>query len=65
MSLKCASEDAFRNNIQQALQLESIVAEVNFYRIDKLKANALGLKGSPTVLINDKELQPVDVSGFS
>lgn len=65
MSLKCASEEALRNNIRQALQLENVIAKVNFHRIDKSEADSLGLKGSPTLLINGKELQPADVSGFS
>lgn len=65
LSSKCASEDALRNNIQKALTQESIDAEVNFYRIDKMNASSLGLKGSPSVLINGKDIQPVDVSGFS
>lgn len=65
MSLKCGSEDALRENIFKALELENIKAEVNFYRINDKKAMALGLKGSPSVLIEGRDIQPSDITGFS
>ena len=65
MSLKCGSENALRENISKALELEGISAEVNFYRITEDEARSLGLKGSPSVLIDGRDIQPVDMEGFS
>ncbi len=65
MSLRCGSEDALRENISKALELEGFNADVNFYRITEDEAKTLGLKGSPSVLINGKDIQPVDMEGFS
>lgn len=65
MSLRCGSEDALRENISKALELENINAEVSFYRITEDEAKALGLKGSPSVLIDGKDIQPADIAGFS
>jgi hypothetical protein len=65
LSLGCASEEALRENITEALVIEQIEAEANFHRIDDEKAIALGLSGSPSVFINDKELQPQGTVGFS
>ncbi len=65
MSLRCGSEDALRENISKALELEGIIAEVNFYRITEDQAKSMGLRGSPSVLINGQDIQPVDIEGFS
>lgn len=65
ISLKCGSENALRENISRALELEDIIAEVNFYRISDEEARSLGLKGSPSVLINGSDIQPVYIGGFS
>ncbi|MFN3479731.1 MAG: hypothetical protein ACK415_05015 [Thermodesulfovibrionales bacterium] len=65
MSLRCGSEDALRENISKALELENISAEVNFYRITEDEARSLGLKGSPSVLVDGKDIQPADIEGFS
>jgi hypothetical protein len=65
MSLRCGSEDALRKNISEAIELEGISAEVNFYRITEDEAKSLGLKGSPSILIDGKDIQPIDIEGFS
>jgi len=65
LSPGCGSEKTLRENITKALIIEKKDAEVNFYRIDNEKAIALGLSGSPSVFINDKELQPQGTVGFS
>lgn len=65
MSLKCGSEDALRENILKALVLENITAEVNFYRITEEQAKSMGLRGSPSVLINGQDIQPAPIEGFS
>ncbi len=66
LSLTCGSEERLRENIRTALEAEGVEAEVNFYRISEEKASELGLRGSPSVLINGKDIQPVDGPlGFS
>jgi hypothetical protein len=65
LSQGCGSGEALKTNIAIALENEGIEAEVNFYRIDDAKALSLGVSGSPSVFINEKELQPLDSVGFS
>ncbi len=65
LSPGCGSGDALRENITRALFIEKIEAEVNFHRIDDAKAAVLGLTGSPSIFINEKELQPQKAIGFS
>ncbi len=65
MSMTCGSEEALRENIQKAIEAEALDAEVNFYRITEDEAKGLGLRGSPSVLINGKDIQPAPVTGFS
>ncbi len=65
LSAGCASEDALRRNIGQALELEGVMAEINFHTVDNEKAAALGLTGSPSVFIGGQQLQPQGAVGFS
>ena len=65
MSLGCGVEDVLRENIFKALELEKISVQVNFYRITEEEARSLGLKGSPSILINGKDIEPIDIEGFS
>jgi hypothetical protein len=65
LSLGCASDSALRGNIKKALELEHLKADVTFFRIKDKEAQALGLKGSPSVIINDKDIEPQDMPGFS
>ena len=65
LSPRCSSEEDLRKNITFALLSEKVQAEVNFYRIDDDNAMSLGLKGSPSVFIDGKELQPLRTVGFS
>jgi hypothetical protein len=65
LSLGCGAEQILRENIYQALAHEAVDAEVKFYRISDTEAEKLGLKGSPSVLIDGKDIQPVNVQGFS
>ncbi len=65
MSMKCASEKELRKNIEKALGELGIEAEVNYYRITDEEAEKLGLKGSPSIFINGKDIQPAQVRGFS
>jgi hypothetical protein len=61
----CASETALRENLKRALELEAVEARVNFRRIADEEAADLGLRGSPSVLVNGKDVQPADMQGFS
>lgn len=65
MSISCGAENGLRENISRALTLEGLSAEVKFHRINDMQAAALGLCGSPSVLIDGKDIQPADVTGFS
>jgi hypothetical protein len=65
LSRGCASENALRKNLNSALRLEAVEARVNFRRITDEEAADLGLKGSPSILVNGKDVQSVDVQGFS
>lgn len=65
LSPECGAEEGLRKNIDVALVLEKAEARVNYYRIDDDKAIALGLSGSPSIFINEKELQPQKYIGFS
>jgi hypothetical protein len=65
LSHGCGSEKALRENISEALALEKVEAQVNFHIVDDEKAIALSLSGSPTVLVNGKEIQPQESVGFS
>ncbi len=65
LSVSCDAEEALRGNIFRALELEGVVAEVKFHRINEVQAAALGLCGSPSVIIDGKDIQPADVTGFS
>jgi hypothetical protein len=65
LSLLCGAEKDLRENILSALTLEEIKAEMNFYRIDDSEALDLGLRGSPSILINGEDIQPAEDKGFS
>ena len=65
VSQGCSSEDSLRRNIESALKADNIISTVNIERIDDGKAIELKLSGSPSVFINDVELQPMGITGFS
>ncbi|MBK5225653.1 MAG: hypothetical protein JJD96_03650 [Thermoleophilia bacterium] len=65
LSPACGSEEELKTNIDSALAAENISAEVSTQRINNEKAAELGLSGSPTILIDGKELQPSAGTGFS
>lgn len=65
LSLTCGSEDALRENIAKALLFEKVSADIHFYRIHENEAALLGLHGSPSVLLNGKDIQPADIRGFA
>ncbi len=53
------------NNINAALQLETVKAEVSFTRVTESEAEKLGLRGSPSVLVEGEDILPSSLSGFS
>ncbi|BAU23949.1 hypothetical protein THC_1585 [Caldimicrobium thiodismutans] len=65
MNLTCTTEPQLRENLKKALSLEGLTAEVSYKRLSPEEAERLGLKGSPTVIINGKELQPLPQGGFT
>jgi hypothetical protein len=65
VSESCSSEDALRENVMEALELEAVDASVNFRTINEIESERLGLMGSPSILINGKDIIPGDIPGFS
>lgn len=65
LSVGCGSEEALRENIKTALSIEEIDADVAFCRISSEEALARGLRGSPSVLINGRDIEPGGPIGFS
>ncbi len=52
----CSSIEALERNIQTALKELSIDADISFRTVSEDEAKRLGLKGSPTVWINGKDI---------
>ena len=65
ISESCSSEDALRRNVMEALELAAVDAPVNFRIINETEAKRLGLMGSPSIMINGKDIIPGDIPGFS
>jgi hypothetical protein len=65
ISIECASENSLKENLNQALRLEGIDADVQIHRISEEEAVSIGLKGSPTILINGADIMPGEITGFS
>ncbi len=65
ISFNCASKEPLKENIDKALELEEVDAEVIFSVVNELEAARLGLRGSPSVLINGDDIQPVETPGFA
>ena len=65
LSPGCASEEGLRENIARALTAEGVDADLRIHRLEDDEAMALGVTGSPSVLIDGNELQPQEAIGFS
>jgi protein-disulfide isomerase len=63
--MTCKSEDLLRENIREALRLEGLKAQIKIIRVNEKIADRLKMKGSPTIFINDLEIQPQNVEGTS
>lgn len=65
LSEACKSEDLLRENIKKALKAEGLKAYLKIIIVNDRIASRLGMKGSPTVLINGEEIQPQNIEGVS
>ncbi|MEJ2696378.1 MAG: hypothetical protein P8013_06990 [Candidatus Sulfobium sp.] len=65
LSQKCGAEAALRENIRKALTREDMEAEVSFHRLSDVEASLKGLKGSPAIFVNGREVQPRELTGFT
>jgi hypothetical protein len=65
ISENCSSEEDLRKNILEAVRLEAVDATIKFHRINEEEAQKMGLMGSPSVLINRKDILPGEIPGFS
>ena len=54
-----------KENVEEAMRLESVDANVRFHTIDETEAKSLGLMGSPSVLINGADILPGEIPGIS
>jgi hypothetical protein len=64
ISLGCGSEPELRENVMRAVAEAAPGAEVLFLRITDEEAARLGLRGSPSVLIDGVDIQPLEMEGF-
>lgn len=65
MNMSCTSEPKLKENIERALELEGVKAQVTYRRLSAEEAEKLGLKGSPTIRINGEEVQPIPKGNFT
>jgi len=65
MTTRCASEAPLRKNVNEALDLEGVEADIRVHLVDDEEAAEMGLRGSPSVFINGVELQPITTGGFA
>jgi hypothetical protein len=61
----CGSKVNLKENVEEAVRLESVDADVRFHTIDETEAKRLGLMGSPSVLINGADILPGEIPGIS
>lgn len=57
LSQGCASRELLAANIREALGHEGLEAKLSFRVVDEQEARALGLPGSPTVLVDGEDLE--------
>jgi len=65
ISTSCSSEEALTKNINEAIELESVDADVNIRKMDEAEAKRLNLMGSPSILINGEDMLPGNIPGIS
>jgi hypothetical protein len=65
LSPLCGSKENLKEHIKRALELEAVEAEVIFSVLKEQEAERLGLRGSPSILINGIDILPGEIPGFS
>jgi hypothetical protein len=65
LAQNCTSEPALSDNINAAVRLETAKTQVSFIRVTESEAEELGLRGSPSVLVDGQDILPASLSGFS
>jgi hypothetical protein len=65
ISTSCSSEEAFKKNINEAVKLESVDADISIHKIDEIEAKRLKLMGSPSVYINGEDILPGEIPGIA
>lgn len=65
ISGECSSEEALTDNINEAVKLEAVEADINIHRIDETEAIRLKIMGSPSVFINGEDILPGEIPGIS
>lgn len=67
LSKGCQSELGLRENLRQALEAEGLPAAIAFVRISDQEARRRGLRGSPSILVDGREVLPPGeaAQGFS
>lgn len=61
----CSSEPMVSENVRRALEVTGAVAEVAVRRVNDEEARALGIAGSPTVLVDGLDVAPAQSTGFT
>ncbi len=61
----CPTKAQVEKNLREALELEGVDAELTLEILPEDKAKELGFRGSPTILINGEEFQPLEMGGWS
>jgi len=56
----CPSWPELEQNLRTALESEGVLAEIIVERISPEEAKRRSLKGSPTLIINGEEFQPLE-----
>jgi hypothetical protein len=66
LSPECASEERLRKNIEEALQLAGLKADLKITRLSQGEARELRVKGSPAIYVNGCNMFPLEGEiGFS
>ncbi len=64
-SRACASLGKLRQNLDRALSVTGVSAEVSFREVDEAEAASMSLSGSPTVLIDGRDIAPGGQPGIA
>lgn len=54
----CGSEASLKEVLEQVRQQAPFPVEIRFHKLTATKAQELGIAGSPTVLVNGKDIAP-------